>query len=94
MKPSERISSTMIPTGDDTGYMFGGVHDLVSWRPARTDCWSSISHEPLRQEEDEDENEESDDEIENAVEKVKSYFYNDLYKLDLVNHKWSLVNLK
>ena len=47
----------------------------------------------MKKEED-DENEDSDEEDENAVEKVKSYFYNDLYKLDLVNHKWSLVNLK
>ena len=40
---------------------------------------------------DEDDDDDDDDEDEN---KANSLFFNDLYKLDLTNYKWTLLKLK
>lgn len=69
MKPSDRISFSMIPIQDESSVLFGGVYD-----------------------QDDDANADEDDDDEDEV--SNSNFFNDLYKLDLVNHKWSQLTLR
>lgn len=70
MKPSDRISFSMIPIQDESSVLFGGVYD-----------------------QDDDANaDDDDDDDEDDV--SNSNFFNDLYKLDLVNHKWTQLTLR
>lgn len=70
MKPSDRISFSMIPLYDETAVLFGGVYD---------------------QDKDADEDDDDEDEEDDTS---NSSFFNDLYKLDLINYKWTLLNLR
>ncbi len=70
LKPTERISFSMITINEDTALLFGGVYDLKD---------------------EDDDDDDDDDEDEN---KANSLFFNDLYKLDLTNYKWTLLKLK
>ena len=66
VKPSDRISFSMVTLHDDSAVLFGGVYD----------------------QEDEEMDDDDEDEPSN------SNFFNDLYKLDLVNHKWTQLILR
>ena len=91
LKPSERISFSMVTLHDETAILFGGVYDLKVCSLFLKDNYLQEEQvkkylkieQNLKEDDEEEEDEEND-----------SVFFNDVYKLDLVSYKWSHLNLR